>query len=255
MASIAESLQDKVALVTGGSRGIGRATVLALARAGARVAVNYKTRAADAEAVYAEIRSQGNHAVAVQADVSTAAEVTEMVRQVEGQLGLVSILVNNAGISRLQPFDQITEKDWDEVLAVNLKSVFLVTQVVLPGMRERRLAELSQLWNDGQHGMCEPCSPDSRQVQRRRAPAQERDRWASPPTPQPWASRWGRRGRTPSPTTELPDRTDSEEPGCSADLLTIHQLDRVMEGKLDDIIEGLIAYYQAEKLKQATVAA
>lgn len=77
MASIAESLQDKVALVTGGSRGIGRATVLALARAGARVAVNYKTRAADAEAVYAEIRSQGNHAVAVQANVSTAAEVAD----------------------------------------------------------------------------------------------------------------------------------------------------------------------------------
>ena len=101
MASIAESLQGKTALVTGGSRGIGRATVLALARAGARVAVNYKTRAADAEAVCAEIRSQGGHAVAVQANVSIAAEVAEMVRQVEGQLGPVAILVNNAGIARL----------------------------------------------------------------------------------------------------------------------------------------------------------
>ena len=89
MASIAESLQGKTALVTGGSRGIGRATALALARAGARVAVNYKTRAADAEAVCAEIRSQGGHAVAVQADVSIAAQVAEMVRQVESQLGPV----------------------------------------------------------------------------------------------------------------------------------------------------------------------
>ncbi len=132
------SLLDKVALVTGGSRGIGRATALALARAGARVAVNYETRAADAEVVCAEIRSQGGHAVAVQADVSIAAQVAEIVRQVESQLGPVGILVNNAGISRLQPFDQIGEQDWDEVLAVNLKSVFLATQAVLPGMREKR---------------------------------------------------------------------------------------------------------------------
>jgi 3-oxoacyl-[acyl-carrier protein] reductase len=145
MASIAKLLQDKVALVTGGSRGIGRATALALAKAGARVAVNYKTRAADAEAVCAEIRSQGGPAVAVQADVSIAAEVAEMVRQVESQLGPVGILVNNAGISRLQPFDQIGERDWDEVLAVNLKSVFLVTQAVLPGMREKRWGRIINL--------------------------------------------------------------------------------------------------------------
>ena len=73
--------------MTGGSRGIGKAAALALARAGARVAVNYKTRAAEAEAVCAEIRSQGGHAVAVQADVSIAAEVARMVRQVESNSG------------------------------------------------------------------------------------------------------------------------------------------------------------------------
>ncbi len=138
-------LGGKIALVTGGSRGIGRATALALARAGARVAVNYRTHAADADAVCAEIKRRGGHAVAVQADVSIAAQVAETVQQVESQLGPVGVLVNNAGISRLQPFDQITEQDWDEVLAVNLKSVFLVTQAVLPGMREKRWGRIVNL--------------------------------------------------------------------------------------------------------------
>jgi 3-oxoacyl-[acyl-carrier protein] reductase len=145
MTSGSRSLQDKVALVTGGSRGIGKAAALALARAGARVAVNYKTHAAEAEAVCAEIRSLGGHAVAMQADVSIAADVQRMVRQVEQQLGPVAILVNNAGISRLQPFDKITEQDWDEVVAVNLKSVFLVTQAVLPGMRAAKWGRIINL--------------------------------------------------------------------------------------------------------------
>ena len=81
------TLNGKIALVTGGSRGIGKATALALAKAGAKVAVNYKTRVAEAEAVCAEIRSQGGDAVAVQADVSIAAQVAEMVRHVESRLG------------------------------------------------------------------------------------------------------------------------------------------------------------------------
>jgi 3-oxoacyl-[acyl-carrier protein] reductase len=93
------TIQEKIALVTGGSRGIGRATALALARAGAKVAVNYKTHVADAEAVCAEIRSQGGQALAVQADVSISAQVTEMIRQVEEQFRPVAVLVNNAGIA------------------------------------------------------------------------------------------------------------------------------------------------------------
>jgi hypothetical protein len=95
-------LQDKVALVTGGSRGNGKATALALARAGALVAVNYRTRAQEAEAVCAEIARLGGKAIVPQADVSIAAEVQRMVRQVEEQLGPIAVLVNNAGISRLQ---------------------------------------------------------------------------------------------------------------------------------------------------------
>jgi 3-oxoacyl-[acyl-carrier protein] reductase len=145
MASNFVSLQDKIALVTGGSRGTGRATALALARAGAKVAVNYKTHVADAEAVCDEIGSQGGQAITVQADVSISAQVTEMIRQVEEQFGLVAVLVNNAGITHPQPIDEITERDWDELLAVNLKSVFLVTQAVLPGMRAAKWGRIVNL--------------------------------------------------------------------------------------------------------------
>ena len=132
----------KVALVTGGSRGIGRAIAVALARAGAHVALNYRERAAEAEEAAADIRHAGGRAVAVQADVSRAAEVHAMVARAERDLGPVDILVNNAGIARAQPPESISEADWDEVLAVNLKSCFLVTQAVLPGMRARRWGRL-----------------------------------------------------------------------------------------------------------------
>lgn len=138
-------LDGKIALVTGGSRGIGRATALALAKAGAHVGVNYRTRAAEAEAVCAEIKAVGGRAMSIQADVSVAEEAAGMVRQVSEALGPVAILVNNAGISRLQPFDRISERDWDEVLAVNLKSMFLVTQAVLPGMRAAKWGRIINL--------------------------------------------------------------------------------------------------------------
>ena len=138
-------LQGKVALVTGASRGIGRAVAVTLAKAGAWVAINYKTRRAEAEEACQEIHRSGGRAVAVRADVALAAEVAAMVGQVNEQLGPVAVLVNNAGISRPQPLDQITEHDWDEVLAVNLKSVFLVTQAVLPGMRKAKWGRIVNL--------------------------------------------------------------------------------------------------------------
>ncbi len=131
-------LHSYVALVTGASRGIGRAIAIALAREGATVAVNYRTREAEANSVCDEITKIGSYAASFKADVSSAAEVTRMVSAIEHQLGPVSILVNNAGISRRQPIEEITEKDFDEVLAINLKSVFLVTQAVLRGMRQQR---------------------------------------------------------------------------------------------------------------------
>ncbi len=125
-------LAGRVALVTGASRGIGRSIAVALAAAGADVAVNYLNREANARAACAQIEALGRRAIPVAADVSVAAQVGQLVDTVARELGPVSVLVNNAGITRPQPIDQITEQSWDEVLALNLKSVFLVTQAVLP---------------------------------------------------------------------------------------------------------------------------
>ena len=131
-------LTGKIALVTGGDRGIGAGCSLALAKAGCDVAVNFRSRLAEAEAVVAQIRSMGRQGIAVQADVSQSAQVTPMVQKIERELGSVSILVNNAGIARRQKIEDITEADWDEIIDVNLKSAFLVSQAVLPKMREQR---------------------------------------------------------------------------------------------------------------------
>jgi 3-oxoacyl-[acyl-carrier protein] reductase len=138
-------LTGKVALVTGASRGLGRAITLALAHAGADVAVNYRSHEAEAKEVCAQVEGLNRRGLAVRADVSVAAEVAGMAGAVERGLGPVDVLVNNAGMSRPQPPEQITEKDWDELLAVNLKSAFLVTQAVLPGMRARRWGRVINL--------------------------------------------------------------------------------------------------------------
>ena len=140
-----DDLTGKVALVTGASRGIGRATAVALARAGADVAVNFRTHETEAQEVCHQIEDGGRRAVAVRADVSRAVEVAGLVESVARQLGDISILVNNAGITRPQPLEEITEQDWDEILTVNLKSMFLVTQAVLPGMRKRRWGRIINL--------------------------------------------------------------------------------------------------------------
>jgi 3-oxoacyl-[acyl-carrier protein] reductase len=132
-----EDLSGKVALVTGGSRGIGAAIAVALAQAGAEVAVNYRNRERDAEAVRGQIRDRGIRAIAVRADVSQSAAVHTMLARVEQELGSVSILVNNAGIARQQAIDDISENDWNEIIDSNLKSAFMVTQAVLPPMRKR----------------------------------------------------------------------------------------------------------------------
>src|SRR5712692_5843703 len=128
-------LMDKVALVTGSSRGLGRAIALGLAAAGADVAVNYRNNRQQADAVVDEIRKLGRRAIAIGADVSRQTEVTKLVAEAKAQLGVVTILVNNAGIARVEPIEAIDEQNWDEMIT-NLKSAFLVTKAVLPGMRE-----------------------------------------------------------------------------------------------------------------------
>lgn len=131
-------LKHKVALVTGGGRGIGAAVSLALVKAGCKIAVNYRTRGDEAEKICSEIRGLGGRATAFKGDVSDSTSVKQVISTVESELGAISILVNNAGISRPQKLELITEADWDELIGVNLKSAFLVTQAVLPKMRSAR---------------------------------------------------------------------------------------------------------------------
>jgi 3-oxoacyl-[acyl-carrier protein] reductase len=140
-----DDFTGKVALVTGASRGIGQAVAFALAEAGADIAVNYRHREAQALETVRGIERLGRRAVPVRADVSLATEVADMVAVIEADLGQVDILVNNAGIVSAKPLPEISEADWDEMLAVNLKSAFLVIQRVLPGMRARRWGRIINL--------------------------------------------------------------------------------------------------------------
>ncbi len=128
-------LNGRVALVTGGSRGIGAAIALALAEAGAAVGINYRSRSAEAEAVAAAIRRDSGQAITVRADVSDSGAVARMVQEVSRQLGPIDILINNAGIALIRGIDDLTEADFDTTIAVNLRSAFLCTQAVLPHMR------------------------------------------------------------------------------------------------------------------------
>jgi len=118
-------LTGKKALVTGGSRGIGRGICLALAKQGADVAVNYRSNEAEAQAVVSEIKAMGRQAFAVQADVSQATSVAKMFEEIKNRWGKLDILVNNAGIVKFANFEEVTEEDWDQILAVNLKGQFL----------------------------------------------------------------------------------------------------------------------------------
>jgi 3-oxoacyl-[acyl-carrier protein] reductase len=131
-------LTGKVALVTGASRGIGRAIAVALARAGADVAINYRTREDAARETLGLVAALGRRSLVVSADISVAAEITRLMAAVEAGLGPIDVLVNNAGVARPLPLEQVTEGDFDEMVAINLKSAFLLTQAVLPGMRARR---------------------------------------------------------------------------------------------------------------------
>lgn len=128
--------RQRVALVTGASRGIGAGIALALGRSGVAVAVNYHRRAAAAEAVAASITAAGGAAIAVGGDVSRAAEVERIVRESETALGPITILINNAALTDThKPWQEISEEEWNRVLAVNLTSCFLCFRAVYPAMQ------------------------------------------------------------------------------------------------------------------------
>ncbi len=128
---------SRIALVTGASRGIGRAVAIALAEAGAGVAVNYRSRTDEAERTVAAIVQAGARSAAFRADVADARAVAAMVAAVEQALGPIDILVNNAGIAVRRSLEDTTEAEFDRTIATNLKSAFLCTQAVWPGMRAR----------------------------------------------------------------------------------------------------------------------
>ena len=128
----------RVALVTGGSRGIGKAIAMSLARAGAAVAVNCRERVQQAQLVADAIRAGGGRAITVPADVSLQKPVQDLIATVERELGPVDILINNAGVATVRGLDDLDEAEFDHAISVNLKSAFLCTQAVLPGMRARR---------------------------------------------------------------------------------------------------------------------
>jgi 3-oxoacyl-[acyl-carrier protein] reductase len=132
------ALRGKAALVTGGSRGIGRASALELARRGADVAINYVRNAAAASSVVAEIQSLGSKTLAVQADVGEMSEARELVKTVSETLGRLDILVNNAGITRDTLLLRMREAEWDEVLRVNLKGAFNTSKAAVRGMMRQR---------------------------------------------------------------------------------------------------------------------
>ena len=133
-----EDIRGRVALVTGGSRGIGAVVSVALAVAGATVALTYREREAEAAGIVQTIRDAGGSAEFLQVDVADRVALRRLAEEVRAQLGPIGILVNNAGIGIKREIDEITDDDWDRHLLVNVTSAFILTQAVVPSMRERR---------------------------------------------------------------------------------------------------------------------
>ncbi len=143
--------EQKVAVVTGASRGIGAATAVALAEAGFAVAVLYRTNRVLAETCVQKIRENGGTAHAYAVDVTDSAAVKIVTAQIEKDLGAVSVLVNNAGISEQKLFTDITDSDWEQMLAVHLNGAFYMTRALVPAMVHRkygRIINIASMWGE-----------------------------------------------------------------------------------------------------------
>ncbi|NBD16337.1 MAG: 3-oxoacyl-[acyl-carrier-protein] reductase [Cyanobacteria bacterium] len=152
-----QHLSEKVAIVTGASRGIGRAIAIALAEAGAKLVVNYARSEAAAKEVVKAITDQGGEAIAVQGDVSAAEQVQNLIKETRNQYGSIDVLVNNAGITRDTLLLRMKPEDWQAVIDLNLTGVFLCTQAVSKIMLKQRQGRIiniasvaGQMGNPGQ---------------------------------------------------------------------------------------------------------
>ena len=147
-----DRLRGRVALVTGGSRGIGAAISRALTEAGASVAINYRERSEEAKRFALRLREAGAVVSCIAADVSKPDAVTAMVEAVKSEFGPIDILVNNAGIAIVRGVDDLSEADFDQTIAVNLKSAFLCMQAVLPAMRARKWGRIVNISSGAARG-------------------------------------------------------------------------------------------------------
>ncbi len=136
------SIKNKIALVTGSASGIGKIIAMALAKAGAKVVINYHNRAEAAKELEELIKSQDGKAIAVQADVANDAAVQSLFKKIKATFGTVDILINNAGINPSKPLHDITLQDWLETINTNLTSAFLVTQAGVPDMIEKSFGRI-----------------------------------------------------------------------------------------------------------------
>lgn len=140
--TISKPLEGKVAVVTGGSRGIGATIAKLLAKKGAYVAINYQSRMDSAEAVVKEIEDQGGVSCAIRSDVSKPSDVKSLIEEVKNRYGNIDILINNAGITRDRTFRKLSNEDWNEVIDVNLNSVFYTTSAVINHMIEQNYGRI-----------------------------------------------------------------------------------------------------------------
>ena len=143
--TISSELTGKTALITGSSRGIGRAITKVLANSGLNVVINYNRSRESANPLLEEIEAQDGSAIVVRADVSKTEDIKRLIKASIDAYNGIDILINNAAIAIKQDMDSITEKDWDHVIDTNLKSVFLVTQMVLPQIRKKQWGRIINL--------------------------------------------------------------------------------------------------------------
>lgn len=154
-------LMNKIAIVTGGSRGIGEAIVLQLAKEGANVAINFTSERSKqlAENVKEKVENLGQKAMVVQADVGNKQQVDQMIENVQEKLGQLDILINNAGVAPFEPFMELSEETWDRTYNTNVKSIFLCSQAAAKGMIERRSGKIINITSTASLMVTSPVIP------------------------------------------------------------------------------------------------